>query len=116
MVFMLPAAALASTTHFTPVAPRLASSSNISSPRRLNWYPCVEAGRCGTTVTIQPDHELLRYQGYVLMDRSPLKARFDRTPFGEGSVLQLMSPAMGDPMQQRMMRLMPIMFTVLFLL
>jgi YidC/Oxa1 family membrane protein insertase len=28
---------------------------------------------------------------------------------------QLMSPAMGDPMQQRMMRLMPIMFTVLFL-
>lgn len=30
-------------------------------------------------------------------------------------VMQLMSPAMGDPMQQRMMRLMPIMFTVLFL-
>jgi YidC/Oxa1 family membrane protein insertase len=29
--------------------------------------------------------------------------------------MQLMSPAMGDPMQQRMMRLMPIMFTVLFL-
>jgi YidC/Oxa1 family membrane protein insertase len=28
---------------------------------------------------------------------------------------QLMSPAIGDPMQQRMMRLMPIMFTVLFL-
>lgn len=28
---------------------------------------------------------------------------------------QLMSPAVGDPMQQRMMRLMPIMFTVLFL-
>ena len=28
---------------------------------------------------------------------------------------QLMSPQMGDPMQQRMMRLMPIMFTVLFL-
>jgi YidC/Oxa1 family membrane protein insertase len=28
---------------------------------------------------------------------------------------QLMAPAMGDPMQQRMMRLMPIMFTVLFL-
>jgi len=28
---------------------------------------------------------------------------------------QLMSPAMGDPMQQKMMRLMPIMFTVLFL-
>ena len=28
---------------------------------------------------------------------------------------QLMSPAMGDPMQQRMMRMMPIMFTVLFL-
>jgi YidC/Oxa1 family membrane protein insertase len=28
---------------------------------------------------------------------------------------QLMSPAMGDPMQQRMMRIMPIMFTVLFL-
>ncbi|HEX7035389.1 MAG TPA: membrane protein insertase YidC [Pseudomonadales bacterium] len=30
-------------------------------------------------------------------------------------VMQLMSPAVGDPMQQRMMRLMPIMFTVLFL-
>lgn len=29
--------------------------------------------------------------------------------------MQLMSPAVGDPMQQRMMRLMPIMFTVLFL-
>lgn len=29
--------------------------------------------------------------------------------------MQLMSPAMGDPMQQRMMRLMPIMFTALFL-
>jgi YidC/Oxa1 family membrane protein insertase len=28
---------------------------------------------------------------------------------------QLMSPAMGDPMQQKVMRLMPIMFTVLFL-
>ena len=28
---------------------------------------------------------------------------------------QLMSPAVGDPMQQKMMRLMPIMFTVLFL-
>jgi YidC/Oxa1 family membrane protein insertase len=28
---------------------------------------------------------------------------------------QLMSPAMGDPMQQKMMRMMPIMFTVLFL-
>jgi len=28
---------------------------------------------------------------------------------------QLMSPAMGDPMQQRMMRIMPVMFTVLFL-
>ncbi|MFW6092373.1 MAG: membrane protein insertase YidC [Pseudomonadota bacterium] len=28
---------------------------------------------------------------------------------------QLMSPAVGDPMQQRMMRLMPVMFTVLFL-
>lgn len=30
-------------------------------------------------------------------------------------LMQLMSPAVGDPMQQRMMRLMPIMFTVLFL-
>ncbi len=30
-------------------------------------------------------------------------------------VQQLLSPQMGDPMQQRMMRLMPIMFTVLFL-
>jgi YidC/Oxa1 family membrane protein insertase len=30
-------------------------------------------------------------------------------------VMQLLSPAVGDPMQQRMMRLMPIMFTVLFL-
>jgi YidC/Oxa1 family membrane protein insertase len=30
-------------------------------------------------------------------------------------VMQLMSPAVGDPMQQKMMRLMPIMFTVLFL-
>ncbi len=30
-------------------------------------------------------------------------------------LMQLMTPAMGDPMQQRMMRLMPIMFTVLFL-
>jgi len=30
-------------------------------------------------------------------------------------VMQLMSPAVGDPMQQRMMRMMPIMFTVLFL-
>jgi YidC/Oxa1 family membrane protein insertase len=30
-------------------------------------------------------------------------------------VQQLMSPQMGDPMQQRMMRLMPILFTVLFL-
>ena len=28
---------------------------------------------------------------------------------------QLMSPQMGDPMQQRMMKLMPVMFTVLFL-
>jgi YidC/Oxa1 family membrane protein insertase len=28
---------------------------------------------------------------------------------------QLMSPAMGDPMQQRVMRIMPVMFTVLFL-
>ena len=28
---------------------------------------------------------------------------------------QLMSPAMGDPMQQRMMRLMPVVFTVMFL-
>jgi YidC/Oxa1 family membrane protein insertase len=28
---------------------------------------------------------------------------------------QLMSPAMGDPMQQRIMRIMPVMFTVLFL-
>jgi len=28
---------------------------------------------------------------------------------------QLMAPAMGDPMQQRMMRIMPVMFTVLFL-
>jgi YidC/Oxa1 family membrane protein insertase len=28
---------------------------------------------------------------------------------------QLMSPAMGDPMQQKVMRLMPVMFTVLFL-
>jgi YidC/Oxa1 family membrane protein insertase len=28
---------------------------------------------------------------------------------------QLLAPAVGDPMQQRMMRLMPIMFTVLFL-
>jgi YidC/Oxa1 family membrane protein insertase len=30
-------------------------------------------------------------------------------------VMQLLAPAVGDPMQQRMMRLMPIMFTVLFL-
>ncbi len=30
-------------------------------------------------------------------------------------VTQLMNPQVGDPMQQRMMRLMPIMFTVLFL-
>lgn len=29
--------------------------------------------------------------------------------------MQLMSPAVGDPMQQKMMRMMPIMFTVLFL-
>jgi YidC/Oxa1 family membrane protein insertase len=28
---------------------------------------------------------------------------------------QLMSPAVGDPMQVRMMRLMPVMFTVMFL-
>ena len=28
---------------------------------------------------------------------------------------QLMSPQMGDPMQQKMMRIMPVMFTVLFL-
>jgi YidC/Oxa1 family membrane protein insertase len=34
---------------------------------------------------------------------------------GSMYVMQLMSPAVGDPMQQRMMRLMPIMFTVLFL-
>jgi YidC/Oxa1 family membrane protein insertase len=30
-------------------------------------------------------------------------------------LMQLMAPAMGDPMQQRMMKMMPIMFTVLFL-
>ncbi|MEQ8858253.1 MAG: membrane protein insertase YidC [Pseudomonadales bacterium] len=34
---------------------------------------------------------------------------------GSMFLMQLMSPAMGDPMQQKMMRLMPIMFTVLFL-
>jgi len=28
---------------------------------------------------------------------------------------QLMSPQLGDPMQQRMMKIMPVMFTVLFL-
>jgi YidC/Oxa1 family membrane protein insertase len=30
-------------------------------------------------------------------------------------IQQLLSPAVGDPMQVRMMRLMPVMFTVLFL-
>jgi len=30
-------------------------------------------------------------------------------------IQQLLSPAMGDPMQVKMMRLMPVMFTVLFL-
>lgn len=34
---------------------------------------------------------------------------------GSMYVQQLMAPAMGDPMQQRMMRLMPVFFTVLFL-
>ena len=30
-------------------------------------------------------------------------------------VTQMLSPAVGDPMQVRMMKLMPVMFTVLFL-
>ena len=34
---------------------------------------------------------------------------------GSMFLTQLMSPAMGDPMQQKMMKMMPIMFTVLFL-
>ena len=76
------------------LAPLLAaSSSNHSRSRQLNWFPCVEAGRCGTSVSISPDHELIHYRGYVTMDRSQQKARFDRAPFGEGSVLQLISPA-----------------------
>jgi len=34
---------------------------------------------------------------------------------GSMYLMQLMAPAVGDPMQQRMMKVMPIMFTVLFL-
>ena len=74
------------------LAPLLAASSSNHS-RQLNWFPCVEAGRCGTSVSILPDHELIHYRGYVTLDRSQQKARFDRAPFGEGSVLQLISPA-----------------------
>ena len=74
------------------LAPLLAASSSNHS-RQLNWFPCVEAGRCGTSVSILPDHDLIHYRGFVSMDRSQQKARFDRAPFGEGSVLQLISPA-----------------------
>ena len=74
------------------LAPLLAASSSNHS-RQLNWFPCVEAGRCGTSVSILPDHELIHYRGFVTMDRNQQKARFDRAPFGEGSVLQLISPA-----------------------
>ena len=74
-------------------APLLAASSYNRSSRQLDWFPCVEAGRCGTSVTILPDHELIHYHGFVTLDRSQQRARFDRAPFGAGSVLRMMSPA-----------------------